>query len=84
MTLMGEPVLQPQPGAAAPGGAPTPGGGGMQPSGPPSGGSQAGIAGAATPPNANAQVAANQPNQPSMPKNAMTHQPFNTQTGGLQ
>ena len=83
MTLMGEPVLQPQPGAA-PGGAPAPGGGGMQPSGPPSGGSMAGVAGAATPPNANAQVAANQPNQPSMPKNAMTHQPFNTQTGGLQ
>jgi hypothetical protein len=33
--------------------------------------------------NANAQVASMQPNQPQMPKNAMTKQPFNATTGGL-
>jgi hypothetical protein len=33
--------------------------------------------------NANAQVAAMQPQQPTMPKNAMTGQTFNTTTGGL-
>lgn len=33
--------------------------------------------------NANAQVNSGQPNQPNMPKNAMTGKPFNQATGGL-
>lgn len=89
MQLMGQPVLPPQPGQpGAPGQPPGPGAG-MQPSGPPGGASLAAGAGGAASgsvpgPNPNAQVESHQPNQPSMPKNALTHQSFNTSTGGLQ
>ena len=67
LKLMNQPALGGPPPGAAPGGP----GPGMPPAPGPSAGG-----------NTNAMVASMQPNMPSMPKNPMTHQPFNTTTGG--
>jgi hypothetical protein len=73
LTVMGQQVLQ-----GAPEGKPASPTGGAEPA--PSQGAQM-----QPPPvpDANAQVAANQPSLPSQPKNALTGQQFNPETGGL-